>query len=277
MGSLRNPIGPLPSSIYWRRRFVLLSALALSALLMAWVVTSGGGSGDNRADASNGGRNPAPSITPGPSGSGPAISQHPGGRDTSGGTGSGGSDSGASAGGSGGDGDASGGTGDGADDGANGSGDGAAAGGAAQPAGSVLPAGSTLPDCTAGSVTLTVSSLRNSYSPDQTPTFRLLAKNTSGTDCKVDLGPATAVLTITQTDSGDAYWASDDCPHGARSRLYRVPAGSSIAYTVKWDRKPSADACGTPPPGTAEPGTYLLEARAPGYATVRTSFVLSAD
>ncbi|MBZ9643001.1 hypothetical protein K8369_27205, partial [Streptomyces sp. PSKA30] len=80
MGSLRNPVGPLPSSIYWRRRVVLLSVIALLALLIAWVLTSGGGGSKNGADGSDG-KNPAPTITPGPSSSGPAISQAPGGRD----------------------------------------------------------------------------------------------------------------------------------------------------------------------------------------------------
>ncbi|MDX6361056.1 MAG: hypothetical protein QOC85_59, partial [Streptomyces sp.] len=40
---MRNPVGPLPSSIYWRRRAVLLSVVGLLALLIVWVVGSGGG------------------------------------------------------------------------------------------------------------------------------------------------------------------------------------------------------------------------------------------
>ncbi|MCH0565155.1 MULTISPECIES: hypothetical protein [unclassified Streptomyces] len=263
MGSLRNPVGPLPSSIYWRRRAVLLSVLALLALLVAWSMISGGGGGRNNADGANG-KNPAPSITPGPSGSGPAISEHPGGRDESGGGGSGGSGSGDS----GGSGDSAGG---GSDDGANGSGSGG------DGTGTTLPAGSTLPNCTASAVTLTLSSVRNTYSPDQTPTFRITARNSSGSDCKVDLGPRGAVVTVTQAGSADAYWSSDDCPKGASSLLYRVPANSSVTSTVKWDRRPSAPECGTPPAGSAKPGTYLVEAKAPGYAKAQTSFVLSAD
>lgn len=247
--------------------------VALLALLIAWIVSSGGGGGNTGADGTDG-KNPASSITPGPSGSGPAISQAPGGRDESTGEGSSGSgsgsgsspgDSGASEGTSGGGGDASG--------SGSGSGGGSDGGGAT----GTLPAGSTLPNCTAGVVTLTLSSIQNSYSPDETPAFRLTAKNSSGSDCKVDLGPKSAVLTITQTGSGDAYWSSDDCPKVSGSLLYRVPAGSSAAYTVKWDRKPSAPECATPPAGSAGAGTYLVEAKAPGFAKAQTSFVLSAD
>ncbi|WP_079660662.1 hypothetical protein [Streptomyces sp. 3214.6] len=281
MGSLRNPVGPLPSSIYWRRRVVLLSVFALLALLILWMVTSGGGGGKNGADG-GGGKNPASSITPGPSGSGPAISQNPGGRDessegTTSGTGSG-SDAG-SGGGAGSGGSDGGSAGSGADDdGANGDGsNGSGGAGGGSGTATTLPAGTTLPNCTAGVVTLSLRSVQNVYSPDRTPTFQLIAKNSSGSDCKVDLGPKTAVLTITKAGADDDYWSSADCPKASGSLLYRVPAGDSFTYTLKWDRKPSAPECATPPAGTAGAGTYLVEAKAPGFAKAQTSFVLKDD
>lgn len=280
VGSLRNPVGPLPSSIYWRRRAVLLSLFALLALLVTWIVVSGGGGGGKGRDDGANGKNPAPSITPGPSGSGPAISQAPGGRDESGdsngsgsgaGSGNDGSGSGSGGGESGGDGGQSGGDGDGS---------GSAGGGGAVTgvgAGDALPAGSALPNCTPGAVKLSLRSVRNSYSPGQTPAFELTARNTSGSDCKVDLGPKYAVFTITPASGDDAYWTSDDCVEGAGSLRYRVAAGSGITYTVKWDRRPSAPECGTPPAGSAKAGTYLVEAKAPGFEKVQTSFVLKND
>ncbi|WP_172632893.1 hypothetical protein [Streptomyces sp. 6-11-2] len=282
MGSLRNPVGPLPASIYWRRRLVMLSVVALLALLIVWIVPLGGGGRKTNGEGPDG-KHPAPSastITPGPSGSGPAISQHPGGREESGGGDSGGSGSGTGGTGdtAGSDGDGAGGSGDGAGSGSGGSaggGDEGAKGGGGP--GAVLPAGSTLPNCTANAVKLTLRSVRNSYGPGQTPVFELTAANSSGSDCKVDLGPKSAVVTISQAESSSAYWSSADCPTTAGSRLYRVPAGSAITYTVRWDRKPSAPQCATPPAGSAGAGTYLVEAKAPGYAKQRTSFVLSED
>ncbi|MFE9421162.1 hypothetical protein ACFYMX_37040 [Streptomyces griseofuscus] len=275
MGSLRNPVGPLPSSIYWRRRAVLLSVVAVSALLIAWIVTTGGGGGGKKGSGASGGKNPTNTITPGPSGSGPAYSQHPGGRDESGGSDAG-SGSGGSAGsaGSGSGGDGNGGSGAG---GAAGSGGGSAAGGGAVAAGDALPGSSTLANCTSGAVSLGLRSLHNSYSPDQTPAFELTAKNTSSADCKVDLGPKNTVLAITPADSDNAFWSSADCPKGAGDLLFRVPAGKTITYTVTWDRRPSAAHCATPSGGTAKTGTYLLEAKTPGYGKVQASFVLSAD
>lgn len=143
--------------------------------------------------------------------------------------------------------------------------------------GDTLPAGTSLPNCTASAVKLAVRSQRNAYDPDQTPTLLLTATNSSGSDCKVDLGPKRAVLTITQAGEDDPYWSSADCPATAGNLVYRAPAGSSITYTVKWDRKPSAPQCATPAAGSAGAGTYLVELKAPGYATAQASFVLKND
>lgn len=282
VGSLRNPIGPLPSSIYWRRRVLLLSVLVLLALLVTWIVSRDGGGGGNHAGGSNG-KNPAPTITPGPSGSGPAISQHPGGRGESGGSDSGGSGDDSGSGSGSGSGSSAGGSGDtagaGDDSGtttgsAAGSDDGAKGGGGG---GTTLPAGTTLVNCTANAVSLTLRSVHNSYQPGQKPMFEITAKNASGSDCKVDLGPKHAVLTITKADSSDDYWSSADCPKTSGSVLYRVSAGSSAGTTVTWDRKPSSPQCATPPPGSAKAGTYLVQLKAAGFEKAQTSFVLAKD
>lgn len=250
--------------------------LALLALLITWIVTSGGG-GAKKDDGAKG-RTPAPTITAGPSSSGPAISQAPGGRDTSGGAGAGGSGSGGSSGsGSGSDG----GSGSGSAGGSAGSGAGGAAGGSGSGTGvgqgDTIPAGSTLPNCTTSAVQLSVRSLHNTYGPGDTPALLVTAKNTSSQDCKVDLGPKSAVLTISRPDSSGNYWSSADCPRTSGSLLFRAPAGNTITYTVKWDRKPSAPNCATPPAGSAGAGTYLVELTAPGFGKTQTSFVLSAD
>lgn len=240
--------------------------VAVLALLITWLATAGGGGGKKNAGGSDG-KNPAQTITPGPSSSGPAISQHPGGRGDSGG-GSGGGDSGS--GGSGSDTGSAGSSG-------SGGGSGTASAGGNVGTGDTLPASSSLPGCTSSAVTLSLRSLHNSYSPDQTPTFQLTAKNGSSADCKVDLGPKSAVLTITPADGSHPLWSSADCPKSSGNLVFRVPAGQSITYTVTWDRRPSAAQCATPSGGSAGAGTYLLEAKAPGFATMRTSFVLSAD
>ena len=280
---MRNPVGPLPSSIYWRRRAVLLSVLALSALLGIWIVASGGGGGKKGTDGANG-KDPVRTITPGPSGSGPAISQAPGGRDESGGTDTGGSDSGSGSAGSGGSGGSEGADGSGGSGGGGGSaGAGGGAGtddgvnGSSVGSGDTLPAGSSLPNCTAGIVRLSLRSVQNAYAPDETPTFQVVAENSSANDCKIDLGPKAAVVTITQASSDDDIWSSDDCPKDTAGLLFRVSAGDSITYTFEWDRKASAPECATPKAGSATADTYLVEAQAHGFPKAQTSFVLDKD
>lgn len=274
MGSLRNPVGPLPSTIYWRRRAVLLSVLGLLLLLVVWAITSGGGGGKNNADGP-GGNGPATSITPGPTGSGPAISEHPGGRDESGdGSGSGSGGSGGGSGGSGSGSGGSGGSGGSEDSGGGGSDDGAKGGGGS---GDRLPAGTRLPNCTSGAVKLKLRSVQNTYAIDEKPKFELIAENSGGKACKVDLGGKGTVLTITQAEDDDEFWSSADCPGGSGSLLLRVPADGRITHAVQWDRRPSAPRCATPPAGSAKPGTYLVEAKTPGLGTARASFVLEKD
>ncbi|MFF2958687.1 hypothetical protein ACFVT1_07165 [Streptomyces sp. NPDC057963] len=272
MGSLRNPIGPLPSTIYWRRRAVAATLVALLVLLIAWAVTSGGGK-TNTDDSRPGGSGPVREITPGPTPSGPAIGQQPGGRDESGDSGGGDGDAtgtGAGSGGASGGGD---GTGAGS---ATGAGAGGASGGGAA-TGQQVPADSPLPNCAADALQLSLKT-ELSYSPGEKPKFRLVARNTSSTTCKADFGPKSAVLTITEAGGDDnQVWSSKDCPRNAGSLLLKVPAGATVVHTVEWDRKKSVPQCATTPSGTAGPGTYLVEAKSPGEPVQRASFVLAKD
>ncbi|MET7936340.1 hypothetical protein [Streptomyces sp. NPDC005322] len=285
MGSLRNPIGPLPSSIYWRRRAVALALLVAIALLVIWAFGWGGSGGGGSDEGKGPGGGPASTITPGPSSSGPVNSQRPGGRDESdnGGTGSG-DTGGSGSGGSGGGAEESGGGAGGGSGGASGSGGGSGGGadGIGTGTGQSLPVGSSLPDCTRGDVELTVRSVKdskakNTYAPGEKPTFEIVVKNSSKSSCKVDFGRAAASLTITDADNAHI-WASGDCPEGSATALVEVPGSGETKRTVRWDRKRSAEHCATPKGSTsAEPGTYLVEAELDGIGTAQVSFVLEKD
>ncbi|MFH8369049.1 hypothetical protein [Streptomyces sp. NPDC018031] len=270
MGSLRNPIGPLPSSIYWRRRAVALLLLALLVLLVVWAFSLGGSDGGKKDDGKGpGGGGAASTITPGPSSSTPVNSGRPGGRDEADddGTGSDGED-----------GDA-----DGGSAGTGGSaGEGTAGRGIGTGDGRVVPADSALAACKAGDVELSVRSVRdgkakNSYAPDEKPVFEMIVKNSSDAPCKVDFGRVSASLTITDADN-DHVWATDDCPKGSTAAFVEVPAGGQIKRTLEWDRKRSAENCAPPSGGTAAAsGTYLVEAKVSGLGAAQVSFVLKKD
>lgn len=285
MGSLRNPIGPLPSSIYWRRRAVALALLALIVLLVIWAFGWGGsGGGGSDEGKGPGGGGPARTITPGPTTSGPVNSERPGGRDESGTGGTGPGSGSDDAGGDGGTGTGSGGAaGDGTSGGTGGTGaTGGTGDGLGEGDGQGLPVGSSLPECKRGDIELTVRSVKdakvkNTYEPDEKPTFEITVKNSSNSSCAVDFGRAAASLTITDADNKHV-WASDDCPEGSATALIEVPASGDTKRTVEWDRERTAAHCATPTGSkTAAAGTYLVEAKLDGLGTAKVSFVLAKD
>ncbi|GAA2104862.1 hypothetical protein GCM10009801_80750 [Streptomyces albiaxialis] len=294
MGSLRNPIGPLPSSIYWRRRAVALAVLALLVLLIVWLLVSGGGDGGTSDEGKGGGNGPASTITPGPTKSGPVNSDRPGGRDEEDGDGgSGGSGgSGDEDGGTGGSGDDEGGgaaggsgwgagngSGAGGDDGSAGSGGGGgggAGGGSAagKGAGVALPADTKLPDCADGDVELKLRAVEKKYEAGEKPKFRLTVENAKGSACKIDLGRGATVVTIKDSDD-DKVWTSDDCLRDKQPFLRRVPAKGDSVHTLTWFGKPSAANCASPPAASAKAGDYEIEVKVKGLKTARTSFELT--
>ncbi|MFG2585242.1 hypothetical protein [Streptomyces malaysiensis] len=287
MGSLRNPIGPLPSSIYWRRRAVALALFIAIVLVVIWAFGWGGsGGGGSDEGKGSGGGGPASTITPGPSSSGPVNSERPGGRDESDNGGSGSGDSGGSGGGSDDGGkDTGGGSGSGGAGGAGGSSGGAggsSGGGIGTGTGRGLPAGSSLPDCRSGDAELTVrsvkdSKVKNTWAPGEKPTFEIVVKNTKSSSCKVDFGRTAASLTITDAQNAHV-WASGDCPEGSASALIEVAGSGQAKRTVEWDRKRSAEHCATPSgSASAKPGTYLVEVKVDGLGTAKVSFVLEKD
>ncbi|MEU8917668.1 hypothetical protein [Streptomyces nigrescens] len=269
MGSLRNPIGPLPSSIYWRRRAVALAIVVLLALLVVWALNWGGDAGKSSDEGKGAqGDGPATSITPGPSASGPVNDQKPGGRDESGGDG--GSDSGS--GGSGGSGAAGGGS------GSSGGGSGSGGGPIGQGSGkNAVEAGSSLPNCVSGKAELVLSSVKRSYAPGARPKFELTVENAAGADCKVDLGQKATVLTISDAAGDDRVWASNDCPSGTEPALLQVPAKGSVQRVIEWDRRASGPQCATPSSAKVPAGKYEIEAKVPGLEAARTTFVLAED
>ncbi|WNI19724.1 hypothetical protein [Actinacidiphila sp. ITFR-21] len=294
---MRNPVGPLPSSIYWRRRAVALCLLALAAVVVLWWLNSGGGgggSGDGKGSGAPGdSHTPVATITAGPAPSGTHISGRPGGRDTApgdggsnGGSGDGGGsaapsasgDAGSTAGSTAGSGsgstpgDTAGATGGGGSD--QGAAGGSPDGGSGT--GGEVPADPALPDCAPGSVRLSLVGAQNSYAPGEAPTFRLRAANSGGVTCKMDFGPAQAVFTITKATDSSHVWASNDCPSRG-SYLLQVPAHGTATYTLRWNAETSSPKCAKPKGQAAAPGTYLVQAAVPGYGSKQVSFVLSAD
>ncbi|WP_354641216.1 hypothetical protein [Kitasatospora camelliae] len=283
MPSLRQPVGPLPASIYWRRRVVVLVALVAVAALVAWL-TVGTGSGDKQPTQNTAQPAPAQSITPGAAPSGSAITTRPGGS-SGGGTGSG---SGGVSGGGGGDVSlTSGGTGGGASSSPGGTGSaGSSGGGAGGTSGGTAgtPQVNTsevmaLPVCAASQISLELSSAQNAYQPKDKPRLALTVRNTSGANCRVDLGRTTSSITVTSS-TGDRVWSSADCPTDRQSAWVQITAGSGLTETFNWDRSRSKPQCASTDGTAAQPGNYLVQADLTGPSggpvSARTSIRLDS-
>ncbi|MFE7564212.1 hypothetical protein [Kitasatospora sp. NPDC057500] len=299
MPSLRQPVGPLPASIYWRRRIVVLVAVVAVAALVIWLMTDQGGGDDGPKDKAaqaaptqSQSQTPAQTITPGASPTGPANNSRPGSGST------GGSASGGAVGGSGG-GEVSVSTG-GTTGGANpapGTGGaaagGAAAGGGANPApatgggtggggtGGPPPANTpevmALPVCASSQVTLNLAGAQNAYQPKDKPKLALTINNSSGTTCRVDLGRTASAITVTASN-GERIWSSGDCPSDKNSSWVQLPANGGLTETFTWDRVRSKPQCATADAAPAPAGTYLVVADltglSGGQASARSSIRL---
>ncbi|MBF9073513.1 hypothetical protein [Streptacidiphilus fuscans] len=268
MPSLRNPVGPLPASIYWRRRLVVLAALA-GAVVLVSVLAFGGGGGGKQASAGSvstpvgsitpgptstghgsndgtaGGTNPsAPagaSSTPTPSPSGPPVVTLPGGDGSTGGSSSGSTSGGTGSTGSGGSGQAA----------------------------PNLPGTMSLAVCNAADLDLSLNSNEQTYAASQLPLFRLDIANTAQSPCRIDLGQKSAVLTIT-ADTGAQVWSSGDCPKDTSSQWYAVPAAADgpLQAAFGWGRTTSKPGCTPGTGGAAVPaGTYVVHIGINGVAT----------
>ncbi|MFJ5230714.1 hypothetical protein ACIQBJ_12585 [Kitasatospora sp. NPDC088391] len=257
MPSLRQPVGPLPASIYWRRRVVAMTVLALVLLLVGWLVFGRDGGGDPKK-AGSGTPLPAPaqSIDPGASPSGPAITTRPGG---TGGSSTGGSSTG---GGAGGDISVTGGgsTGGGSSTG----GSGGTGGGNSRPGGGASPAVNTpevmaLPVCTTSQLTLELASAQNAYAVKDKPRLALTVRNSSGSACRVNLSRENSAITVTSS-SNERVWSSADCVPERADAWAQIAGNSGVTETFTWDRTRSKPQCATPDPTPAQPGNYLVQA-----------------
>ncbi|WP_282206053.1 hypothetical protein [Kitasatospora fiedleri] len=290
MPSLRQPVGPLPASIYWRRRAVFLVALAVVLLVVGWLVF-GGGDGKQKKDSGKGPLPaPAQSITPGASPTGPAITTRPGG--TGGGGNGGGSGGGSGTGGTGSGaggeisvtgGGSSGGSGASGGSGGTGSGGGTGTGvGNSRPGGGASPAVNTtevmaLPVCTTAQLTLELAPGQNAYPAKDKPKLALTVRNSSGAGCRINLSHEYSFLTVTSS-TNERVWSSADCITERTDAWAQIAGNSGVTETFTWDRSRSKPQCATPDPTPAQPGNYLVQADLTGPAggplSARTSLRL---
>jgi hypothetical protein len=253
VGSFRHPVGPLPGSVYWRRRIVLLGIPLFVIALVAYACTGTSGTPTNNAGAV-GGNSPSAGqtgvITPAPS---ETSSGSPGGSYP---TGNGPSGSGsAGAGGTGG----SGATGSGGGSGGNQTGAGGAALGCALSLTIAL-------DRTSGSTPV-------QYPGGTYPTFKITAKDAGSANCTVDASGKGMVVSVMPLGTTTPVWTSATCSGAADLRV--LGPGDAQTFPVEWKRWQSqGTTCPASKLPTVPAGTYTVNVEANGVTSSQVEFVL---
>jgi hypothetical protein len=246
---MRTTVGPLPSAVYWRRRAVVLGALAL-VIIVLFVQCSGGGDDKKQGQGTGSPKSQPPSSAPGsaepsPSflgntgnGGGPSLpapsdieSQQPGGDD--------GTDPGTDAGTDAGD------------------------------PGSTLPplgsgqnndVGAASGTCVDSEITLTPKPATTTMQRNDSLKIVLTIKNVGARTCSRDVGAGPQELYI---DMGASkYWSSDTCNTDKGSDVRQLHPGETLTYNRTWNGRQSSSCAGGSPSGPVPPeGQYQLHAR----------------
>lgn len=248
MGTFRHPVGPLPASVYWRRRLVVLGVPLFAILLIAYACTGTSGTPQNTAGAV--GPRPTASqagggvITPAPNQtrSGPPEGSYPG-------SGPGGAVP----------------TGSAAATGTAAAGSGGAAGGTGGGGGCALALSIAL-DRTSNSGPV-------AYPAGTYPTFKITATDSGSANCTVDASGRSLVVTVMPQGSNTPVWSSATCSAGSDLRV--LGPGDAQTFPVEWKRWESrGQTCPESKLPTVSPGTYTVGAAVDGVATTPVTFVL---
>jgi hypothetical protein len=241
--SLRNPVGPHPPSLYWRRRAVALGVVILAVMLLAWGCGLSGGGQDRPASMANvkdlSSRHPAASITPTPGPrTGPVISSV-----TGGGPGS----------------------------------NNAASPNAAPVAGngSGAPTPASQPGvaaCAPGTVRMTAQADRPDYPAQVRPKFTVIVENQGQNPCALDLGSRAVAWTVTSGE--DRIWSSGDCPAVGSPEVLLLAPRQPVLRSVDWSRMRSRPGCPSSVEA-AKPGFYKASVAVQGVGSTAYPFKLS--
>jgi hypothetical protein len=296
-----QPVGPLPPSVYWRRRGVAAAAAVLAFALLVWALAAAL-SADGGADVSAAAPSPAPAAgppspvaslgalpaAPGTNGlaagpPGPALTPSgaasllgpgalPGTRPQ---TGTGplpgtaalpGADSVSAPGGS-----------------RPGivppgptpavtpgpvPGGGATSSPPAPPAAAPAP-----PRCADGDLRVAARTDKPRYPVGDHPLFSLVITNTGSAPCVRDLDAARQAMAVVRKP-GDGLWGSNDCSPAHTSDVRTLAPGQDVVFTVRWGGRTSEPGC-SGDRAVVPPGDYQLLTRLDGTVSAPARFTLT--
>ncbi|MDL5157629.1 hypothetical protein [Actinomycetospora termitidis] len=81
-----------------------------------------------------------------------------------------------------------------------------------------------------------------SYTAADRPEFSLVVTNTGKTPCTRDLGPARTAMAVVRT-AGDGLWGSDDCAPGGDPDVRTLAPGQEQVLSLRWAGRTSLPGC----------------------------------
>lgn len=259
MGTFRNPVGPLPASVYWRRRVVLLGIPLFVIALVAYACTGTSGSPQNTGAPGSGNSassSPTGVITPGASqtASGPPGHSYPTSPSSSGsgsaGTGTGGSGGGTSS----------------------------ASAGSTAGAGTTHQAASGAAAGCALTLTIALDQTSSSgtvqYAAGSYPTFKITATDSGSANCTVDVSGKGLLVSVMPLGTTKPIWTSAVCSGAGDLRV--LGPGDAQTYPVAWKRwETQGTTCPVSKLPTVPQGTYTVNAETGGVTTSAVEFILN--
>lgn len=133
--------------------------------------------------------------------------------------------------------------------------------------------GKPLRRCAERSLQVDARVAKQDFRLGERPHLQMSLTNAGGEDCFVGMNRAEREL-IVLARGGKRVWSSADCYFGEpRAEIHRLRAGESIAYDLNWAARTSAPGCPVDR-GAVPPGRYALVAKAAGIVSKPTPFVL---
>ncbi len=128
--------------------------------------------------------------------------------------------------------------------------------------------------CTTAMLAVTAEIDRPQHKVGDRPLLRLVVTNTSGQPCVRDLDSARQEIVVWNSDQSAKLWSSNDCTNVAGSDLRTLVPGQPVAFSVTWAGRTSTPGCAQPRT-VVPPGSYRVLTRLDDIISPPTMFTLT--
>jgi hypothetical protein len=126
--------------------------------------------------------------------------------------------------------------------------------------------------CTNDMLAVTAEVDRPQHRVGERPLLRLVVVNTSEQPCMRDLDPARQEIVVWSIDGSLRLWSSNDCSNAKGADLRTLVPGQPVAFSVRWAGRTSAPGC-PQQRATVPAGDYRVMSRVDDVISPPTPFV----